>query len=121
MLTLRLTDRRKNKNNAMTTQKTMELNAPAPVRVQPIVGRLTAEEKLKLIELPARRCIKQLRILADSDLGFEDEGRCTMSNLAGWLEGVLDEADSYMPWCSETAKRALNPEHIPSGPDATKP
>jgi hypothetical protein len=36
-LKLRLTDRRENKNNAMTTQSTSEQPAPAPVRVQPVV------------------------------------------------------------------------------------
>ena len=34
---LQLTDRRENRNEAMTTQSTSELPAPAPVRVQPVV------------------------------------------------------------------------------------
>ena len=73
-----------------------------------LVRPLTADEKLKLIEEPARRAISQLRILADDNtLGICDEGQCSMSNLALWLEGVLDENPGYMPWRSETARVKL--------------
>ena len=73
-----------------------------------LVRPLTADKKLKLIEEPARRAISQLRILADdTTLGICDEGQCSLSNLALWLEGVLDEKSGYMPWCSETARVKL--------------
>lgn len=73
-----------------------------------LVRPLTADEKLKLLEEPARRAISQLRILADDNtLEICDEGQCVMSNLALWLEGVLDENPGYMPWCSETARVKL--------------
>ena len=69
---------------------------------------ITAEEKLKLIEEPARRAVSQLRILADDNtLGICDEGQCSMSNLASWLEGVLDQKPAYMPWVSESARHKL--------------
>jgi hypothetical protein len=85
------------------------INTAAPsVEVTRLVRHLTADEKLKLIEDPARRAISQLRILADDNtLGICDEGQCSMSNLALWLEGVLDEHPGYMPWCSETARIKL--------------
>jgi hypothetical protein len=39
-----------------------------------------------------------------------------MSNLALWLEGVLDEHSGYMPWCSETARIKLGwPNKILNG------
>lgn len=90
----------------------METNLNTPpspgCREQLLVRPLTADEKLKLIEDPARRAISQLRILADDNtLGICDEGQCAMSNLALWLEGVLDEHPGYMPWCSETARIKL--------------
>lgn len=89
--------------------ETTTSNTAAPsVEVPRIVRPLTADEKLKLIEEPARRAISQLRILADDNtLGICDEGQCSMSNLALWLEGVLDENPGYMPWCSETARVKL--------------
>lgn len=79
------------------------------VKIKNFVRPLKADEKLKLIEEPARRAISQLRIFAnDNTLGICDEAQCSMSNLASWLQGVLDDNPSYMPWCSETARIKLD-------------
>lgn len=66
--TLRLTDRRENKNNAMTTQSTSELPSLAPVRVQPVVSRrsivLGAMEKKLSVQLAGLNIPKdRLRVL----------------------------------------------------------
>lgn len=93
--------------NPEATETAQTTDSPAVVHER-LVRPLTADEKLKLIEEPARRAISQLRILADDNtLGICDEGQCSMSNLALWLEGVLDENPGYMPWCSETARVKL--------------
>lgn len=90
------------------TAETVQRGGDQAVVQERLVRPLTADEKLKLIEEPARRAISQLRILADDNtLGICDEWQCSMSNLALWLEGVLDENPGYMPWCSETARVKL--------------
>lgn len=118
-ITLRLTDRRANKNNAMTTQSTSELPAPAPVRVQPVVSRrsivLGAMEKKLSVQLAGLNISKdRLRVL--------DKLAESLTWL--YLHGILTDAQhgnagrKLIAKVQADVRKAANDQALPRLPDS---
>lgn len=77
--------------------------------------------KLILLTEAARAITRQVRALDKSgDLNSVPcEATCALANLCEWIDGVIDERDAYMPWCSAHAADLLAlrgaKESIPRG------
>jgi hypothetical protein len=56
---------------------------------------LTPENKLLLLKEPVRRTIVTLRTMSDQCECVDDDTSCALSNMALWLESVLEGKPSY--------------------------